>query len=253
MDEATALLTTLMDRPADAPTACAGWTAHELTAHLAAGAAEMADLVEAEVAGRPARPTAAFAEREAPFRDLADGALRERLVAEALRLDAAVADLRRAGEGRTVAFSGRRLTPDDLALHGRSEAALHRWDLAGSDGTSRELLAAPELTAHALAVLADMVAGSPDSPGVRAAAAGVADLDARLGSPGRPDVVVTCREGRVDLRLTAPDGAHPPSAVLDPDVRLLALWGRGPARHQLPPGPLPDLLFGRAAAGGAGA
>src|SRR5262249_2219726 len=47
MDEATAFLDALDRTPPDAPTACADWTAHELVAHLAAGAAEMADLTEA--------------------------------------------------------------------------------------------------------------------------------------------------------------------------------------------------------------
>src|SRR5438874_1973944 len=82
MDEATALLLTLADTAPDAPTACVGWAAHELVAHLAAGAAEMAALVEDVAAGRPSRPTQGFAEREAPFRALADEELRARLLAE---------------------------------------------------------------------------------------------------------------------------------------------------------------------------
>ena len=55
MDEATAFLTAPDRTPPDAPTVCAEWTAHALVAHLAAGAAEMADLTEAAVAGEPAR------------------------------------------------------------------------------------------------------------------------------------------------------------------------------------------------------
>jgi hypothetical protein len=51
-----AFLSTLNSLPADAPTACEGWTAHEVAAHLAAGIEEVAELVEDTVnMPRPAR------------------------------------------------------------------------------------------------------------------------------------------------------------------------------------------------------
>ena len=68
MDEATALILTLEQTPTDAPTACSGWTAHELVAHLAAGAAEMADLTEDAVTfAAPGRPDVVLtADRHGP-------------------------------------------------------------------------------------------------------------------------------------------------------------------------------------------
>ena len=104
MDEATAFLSTLETTAPDAPTACAGWRAHDLVAHLTAGAAEMAELTEAVATGRDVRATRDFATREAPFVAMADDELRARLVAEAIRLGVAV-DALGATPGLTVPFS----------------------------------------------------------------------------------------------------------------------------------------------------
>jgi len=65
--ESGELMKTLADADPAAPTACSQWTVHDLVAHLAAGAKENADLVEDELAGRPARATRTFAEREPSF------------------------------------------------------------------------------------------------------------------------------------------------------------------------------------------
>ncbi len=224
MDEATELLTTLEATAPDAATACAGWTAHDLVAHLAAGAAEMADLTEDTVAGRPERPTREFGDREAPFVALDDDALRERLVIEALRLGAAVEALCATGPRASVSFAGRRLEPSELSLHGRSEAALHRWDLAGDDAVSVELLSQPELTSHAASVLTSMLDGSPESVAHRADVSGIQAVRTAFASPGQPDVVVvrdTC-----GARLELADACAEPAAISDPATRLLALWGR---------------------------
>jgi hypothetical protein len=123
-----------------------------------------------------------------------------------------------------VTFAGRASNAAALTLHGRSEAALHRWDLVGTDASSRELLARPELTAHAVVVLNEMLEGSPESIAVRAQQAEVRDLEARLASPGQPDVVMVADEHGARLRLADPD--RDPSAVADPVARLLMLWGR---------------------------
>ena len=222
MDEATALLLTLEATPPHAPTACADWTAHDLVAHLAAGAAEMAALIQAALAGQPERPTAGFEEREAPFAALDDAVLRQRLVAEALRLNAAVEALDRAGDGCTVAFAGRQLDPAALSLHGRSEAALHRWDLVGDDEVGRELLGQAELTAHALTVLNAMEVA--EGVTTRAAFAGVEDRRLTFASPGQPDVVLVADGAGTRLELDEPSDS--PTATADAATRLLALWGR---------------------------
>jgi uncharacterized protein (TIGR03083 family) len=224
MDEATELLTTLISTPPTAPTACAGWTAHELVAHLAAGAAEMADLTEDSLAGSDPRPTRAFEDREAPFVALADETLRDRLVTEALRLGAAVEQLRDAGSSATVTFAGRDLTAADLSMHGRSEAALHRWDLAGDDPISVELLSQPELTVHATTVLTTMVDGSAEAVAGRAGRGCVRASRLTFASPGHDDIVFVRDEQGTRFEMADPDPA--PTAVADPATRLLALWGR---------------------------
>ncbi len=163
MDEATAFLATLDRTAPRAPTACAGWTAHELVAHLTAGAAEMAELTEAVTNGHAERATRDFSAREAPYRGHGRRRPAQPLVVEAIRLSTAIDALDVGGTPRTVPFAGRRLGADELAMHGRSEAALHRWDLAGDDDVSAELLAQPELTAHAVEVLNTMLDASPEA------------------------------------------------------------------------------------------
>jgi len=224
MDEAIELVVTLEATAPDAPTACARWTAHDLTAHLAAGAAEMAELVEACVAGAEVRQTRDFADREGPYVALGDEDLRGRLVTEAVRLNMAVESLRAKGAGWTVAFSGRPLTAAELEMHGRSEAAIHRWDLAGNDAISRELLAAPELTVHAVSVLNAMLEGSQEAVSARAQAAGLGPLRAGFAAPGTEDVVLVVDESGARLVMDDPSGR--PTATSDGATRLLALWGR---------------------------
>lgn len=226
MDEATAFLDTLQRSAPSARTACAGWTAHDLVAHLTAGAAEMADLTEAAAAGRAERATRDFATREAPYVAMPDDELRDRLVVEALRLNAAIEALRHDGTGveTTVPFAGRRLGPRELAMHGRSEAALHRWDLAGDDHISAELLAQPELTAHAVEVLNTMLDGSAESVTARTTSAAITGLRAGFAAPGHMDVVLVVEAGRARLELDEPRSR--PCASADPATRLLALWGR---------------------------
>src|ERR1700709_163098 len=73
-----------------APTMCTGWTVHELTAHIAAGSAELADLIELELSGAHSRPTRDFEEREAPYRALSPGNLRRAFFENALRATVAV-------------------------------------------------------------------------------------------------------------------------------------------------------------------
>jgi hypothetical protein len=227
MDEATALLLTLEHTAPDAATACTGWTAHDLVAHLAAGAAEMAGLVEDALAGRTVRPTTPFEEREAPWRALSDGELREQLVVEALRLHAATEALTGLGSEASVLFSGRSLTATELTMHGRSEVALHRWDLAGDDEVSRELLRDPALTRHAVKVLNEMVDGSAEATAARAAALPPGwSSNLRLATPGQPDVVVVLDAGDARAHLGLDEPGPTPTVTMAPDARLLAVWGR---------------------------
>ncbi|HEY5024512.1 MAG TPA: maleylpyruvate isomerase N-terminal domain-containing protein [Acidimicrobiales bacterium] len=224
MDEATAFLSTLQNTAPTAPTACAGWTAHQLVAHLTAGAAEMAGLTEAVTSGRGEGATTDFAAREAPYVAMADDELRTRLVVEAIRLSSAIEELDTASTGLTVPFAGRRLDSGALTMHGRSEAALHRWDLAGDDDLSQELLSQPALTVHAVKVLNTMLDASAEAVAKRAAAAGITTLRATFAAPGHPDVVLVVDGARA--RLDLGECPTPWCATADPATRLLALWGR---------------------------
>jgi len=223
MDEATAFLTTLDATAPTAPTACAGWTAHELVAHLTAGAAEMADLTEAVTSGRAERATRDLPGREAPFVAMDDDELRARLVVESIRLGDAV-DALGATPGQTVGFSGRRLRAAEVTMHGRSEAALHRWDLAGDDDVSEELLGQPELTVHAVGVLNTMLQGAAEAVTARTRAAAITELRAGFAAPGQLDVVLVVDGAGARLELEEPRAGCCASAT--PATRLLALWGR---------------------------
>jgi hypothetical protein len=72
-------LATIASVPADAPTACTDWTAHNIAAHLAAGFEEVYVLIENSLADRPSRDTRTFDEREAPYLAMEADALRTSL------------------------------------------------------------------------------------------------------------------------------------------------------------------------------
>src|SRR5271166_1351953 len=80
-DEAMrAFIATLSALEETAPTWCPGWSVHYLTAHVAAAAAERANLIEDYLAGKPGRATRSWEVREPPFRAMPDAALRQKLV-----------------------------------------------------------------------------------------------------------------------------------------------------------------------------
>ena len=83
--ESAALMDTLEDVRPDSSTACSAWSAHDIVAHLAAGAMEHADLIEHRLSGHPERATRGFEERELPFRALDHDTLMVRLVDEIVR------------------------------------------------------------------------------------------------------------------------------------------------------------------------
>jgi uncharacterized protein (TIGR03083 family) len=211
-----------------APTACTEWTAHDVLAHLAAGAKERADLIEETLAGLPERGTKPFAEREGRFRSLPDAELRAAVVQETGRFEAAAAKLARRGDDATIPFTGRRFTAAKLTTHQRSEAAIHRWDLVGDDEVGDALLAQPELTRHGVAVLNDLEAVLREAPAARVRLAGASGLGIVLRSPGQPDIVL---EGAGDQgRFTIAGQTANGDAIVTTDAaqRLLLIWGRHP-------------------------
>lgn len=231
--EGKALLATLESLPGDAPTACVGWTTHDVAAHLAAGGKEVADLIERKLEGRPDRPTRAFEEREAPLRAMGHEELIAVLAAESRRKLAAYEGLAASSDAE-IAFTGTTLDVSKLAMHSRSESAIHRWDMVGSDDTSRELLSQSELTAHAVWVLNSMpgLQESAASIGGRARAAGHSNIDVTIRSAGMSDVVLHVRPSTAWLEMTSSPVDGDAVVVVPPDQRLLILWGRRPSEVQ---------------------
>jgi uncharacterized protein (TIGR03083 family) len=230
--EAHALMSTLSEVSPSAPTACVGWSAHHIVAHLAAGSKEIADLIEERLAGRPTRPTQLFEDREPRFRALADDELRAAWMRHAQRKGEALAEL---GDDNTFEFTGMSMTAAQIAMHSRSEAAIHRWDIAGSDAISDELLGQPELTAHAVSVLNAMPILNEAGQKRMQHGGGRLPLSIVLSAVGQPDVVFSA-DSRGTARFDLVDeGTGVGDAVMrtDPAHRLLVLWGRRSTKRQI--------------------
>ena len=111
-------------------------------------------------------------------------------------------------------------------MHGRSEAALHRWDLAGDDEVSQELLRQPELTVHAVEVLNTMLDASPEavSGTPRRPASPISERTS--AAPGQPDVVLIVDGAGARLELDEPRARacadrrsrHPLAGPVGPEV-----------------------------------
>jgi hypothetical protein len=217
--EAAAFLEALEVTPLDALSACAGWTAHEVIAHLAAAGVEVALNLEAYGEGRPVLATRGFEEREAPCRAMCDADLRAVLPSSIERVAVALDTVLGANPDEVVPWTGRQMVVATFITHLRSELALHPFDMVGDDETGIALLGRPELTDDAVAVLGRaLVARGVDS---------VPDgFSAVLGAPGDRDVVVLVDEDgpRLERRETAAD----PAVVGDPAARLWFLWGGRP-------------------------
>jgi Mycothiol maleylpyruvate isomerase N-terminal domain len=223
-DEAMrAFISSLSGLRASAPTWCSGWSAHDLTAHVTAAAAERANLIGDYLAGRPARATRSWEVREPPFRAMPDAVLREQLVEQAVRFESNVVALT---EDDTIVYTGWAMTAERLRMHSHSEAVLHRWDLVGDDDASVRALSDPAMVTHALAVF-DALAALPESR--RWHDGNMFSQKVILRCDGRPDVAVTPGQG---LSLTA----HGDGVVVELQHHELplVLWGRCPSRLRDP-------------------
>ena len=203
-------------------TRCAGWTVHDLTAHLAAGSEEIADLIELELSGAATRPTRSFEEREEPYRALTPKGLRRQFFRQALRATVAMERLSKAGPDRRVAFTGALLDARTLLLHSESELVIHRWDIVGNDDVSIRSLSDPRLGAHAATTVAGIAATQPN---VFPPRAGKPETII-LRSPGTTDVAVT--GGSVTTLAPAPHDTTHAVVECHPAARTLLLWGRCP-------------------------
>ena len=226
ISETQAFLEALDSRPPTALTACRGWTVHDLTAHITAGADEIARIFEAYGEGDPSPVTRGFEEREPPYRAMDDPALRKHLFAASARMSSAMDAVLAREPDVTIPFTGMPFKAATFAMHGRSELAIHRWDMVGDDDVSWRLLSQPELTSHAVNVMGAMLFQRGC-----AAAPPPLYLSARLRVPGQDDlvhddVVVESAHGAASLRAEPAEG----DAALesDPAARLLFIWGRRP-------------------------
>ncbi|MHB1784968.1 MAG: maleylpyruvate isomerase N-terminal domain-containing protein [Acidimicrobiales bacterium] len=225
LDEGEAFVATLLAASPSQLTACRGWTVHEVTAHLAAGSEEIADLIESHLAGAGPRPTRSFEEREAPYRAMDDARLRGRFFEQVERSKQARQRLAHHADDAVV-FTGRAMTAAEFATHSRSERAIHRWDIVGRDEIGWEMLAHRDLTLHALKILTDMtvLAEALDNR-LAAAAYRCGDFEVRLRSDPHDDVVVSLSGGSLTAH-AEPPGDGRGDACLDPAARLRALGGR---------------------------
>src|SRR5690348_5761969 len=84
--ECDAFLEALPGIPATALSACDGWTAHEVTAHMAGTAAEVSRHLQPYLQGLDVPATPGFQEREAAYRAMTPEQLHERLPYEERRM-----------------------------------------------------------------------------------------------------------------------------------------------------------------------
>ncbi|WP_298208774.1 maleylpyruvate isomerase N-terminal domain-containing protein [Ferrimicrobium sp.] len=235
--EQEAFLETLEKTPPNALTACALWRAHELVAHLTAGAVEISLNLEAALNSLPIPATRSFLEREAPYREMADQRLRNELLASLERVSRALHAVLVKDPDAVVPWSGRSMVVATFVNHLRSELALHRWDLQGDDETGNVLLSQPELTAHAVTVLGKLLV---DQTAEWTGAVG----PLIVGTPDAPSVVVS--QDSNGRQMLFGDDNLDPTIVADAGARLLLLWGRmpnDPRRVSAPgdPSPLAEL------------
>jgi hypothetical protein len=221
--EAEAFLDARQHTAPEVVSACEGWTAHEVTAHLAAAAAEITRHLEPYLQGEAVPETRTFEEREPPYRAMGDASLRRRLEAEEHRMRSIIEQVLAQEPDAVIPWTGRRMAVAKFLPHMRNEFAVHRWDFVGDDETSTELLGQPELTEHAVTVLGRLllVRGAEQDPFPGQ------DFCVRLRAEQGHDVVLVVEDGRPRLEL-AGDDTDDPHIELDPAARTLLIWGRRP-------------------------
>jgi Mycothiol maleylpyruvate isomerase N-terminal domain len=220
--EAEAFLDARQHTAPEVLSACEGWTAHEVTAHLAATCAEVTRHLRPYLQGEQVPVTRSFEEREPPYRALNDAKLLTRLEAEEAGMRAYIAQVLAVEPEAVIPWTGRRMAVAKFVPHLRNEFAIHRWDFVGDDETSTRLLAQPELTDHAVAVLGEILLrrGRQHDP------APGEDFHVRLRA-GEDDLRVVVQAGQA--RLQHVDGqADEPYIELDTAARTLFIWGRRP-------------------------
>jgi hypothetical protein len=203
--------------------ACAGWTTHEIAAHVTGIAVEVIRHLDAYLHGDPVPETRSFEEREAPLQAMEHAALLRRLDAEESRMRRLVDDVLDGEPDAVIPWTGRRMAVAKFIPHLRNEHALHRWDIAGDDDTSSELLGDMDLVDHSVGELGAilLVAGREHDPDPET------DFGVRLRVPGQPDLRVVVDGGTATLAW-AQDDTEVPAVEMDAGARQLFIWGRRP-------------------------
>jgi hypothetical protein len=223
--EANAFLVTVNETAPNAVSACDGWTTHEIAAHVAGIAVEVIRHLDPFLEGNPVPPTRSFEEREAPLQAMDHQALLARLEDEEQRMRTAVDGILAKDQEAVIPWTGREMAVAKFVPHLRNEHALHRWDIAGDDDISLQLLAGSDLVEHSVEVLGRILlkAGRDHDP----------DPDApfavRLRSAGQRDLRVVVEDGDAGLDWADEDGPiGEPVVEIEPAARELFIWGRRP-------------------------
>lgn len=221
--EAEAFISAIRGVPSDAVSACSGWTAHEVAAHMAAGAAEVIRHLEPHLQGYQVPQTRGFEEREAPYRQCEPAHLCDCLDQNERVMRELITSVLDSDPEAVIPWTGRHMAVAKFVPHMRNEFAIHRWDIAGDDATSMDLLSQAELTEHAVQVLGKMLLAKGSQR-----LSGKEDLVARLRTRGTADVRLEVASGQAALNITD-DQADEPYIEMDAAARTLFLWGRRPS------------------------
>src|SRR3984957_14688323 len=219
--EADAFLATINAVAPDAVSACAGWTTHEIAAHVAGIAMEVTRHLEPYLQGDPVPKTRSFEEREAPLQVLGHADLLARLDSEETRMRRLVAEVLDREPDAVIPWTGRRMAVAKFIPHLRNEHALHRWDVAGEDDISRQLLGSEDLVDHSVGELGQilLVAGRNHDPDPDT------DFRVRLRTKEHRDLQVIVEAGAATLAWA--DGhADEPAIDIDSAARHVFIWGR---------------------------
>jgi uncharacterized protein (TIGR03083 family) len=224
--EAEAFLDARQHTAPQVVSACEGWTAHEVTAHLTGIAVEISRHLSPYLAGDPVPETRSFEEREAPFQAMGDAELCRALEAEEKHARALMDQVLAAEPDAVIPWTGRQMVVAKFWPHLRNEFAIHRWDVVGDDDTSMELLSQPDLTEHAVGVLGEILTrrGREHDP------APGEDLHVRLRSGTTTDVCLVVSGGQARLEFAGARDDQP-QVELDAAARVLVIWGRQPDRR----------------------
>ena len=223
--EADAFLATIGQTAPEAVSACDGWTTHEIAAHVTGIAVEVIRHLEPYLQGDPVPRTRSFEEREAPLQAIGQLALLSRLDAEEERMRRLVGDVLSREPDAVIPWTGRRMGVAKFIPHLRNEHALHRWDIAGDDEISRQLLGAMDLAGHSVGELGRILlaAGRRHDPDPDS------EFHVRLRAEGQPDLRVVVENGDATLAWANDEGeAEEGSVDFDDGARLLFIWGRRP-------------------------